>query len=479
MDYTQARTYITNSLKFGWRMGLDRMRALMADLGNPQDRLRCIHIAGTNGKGSTSMYSACALACADLRVGLFTSPFIVRFEERIRILDGRGGMARIAGDESEGEIRPEDFARLVTRVAESVERLVNGGMERPTEFELITATAFLHFAESRCDVVVLEVGLGGIYDSTNVIPRAEACVITAMGYDHMDRLGGTMAEITENKAGIIKPGCRTILYDPDVACDTPEDAAAVEAVVRRHCTEKGSPLTILRAADVETLSLGIEGQEFRIHTDGVDGTFRTTLLGRHQPMNAAVAALAVLPLTGPAALAEGIAAARWLVRQEIVRREDPTILIDGSHNPQSVRELTDTLARIFPGRGIVFVCGVMADKDHGAMLRMVLENPAFRPAAFIAVTPDNPRAMRASDLIEEARRTLASSDLVKARDGGYNKSCMLLAIDDPTDAAGEAVRLARADGYAVCVFGSLYMVGPVRERLRNPTLSREPQEGEV
>jgi len=361
-------------------------------------------------------------------------------------------------------------------VAAAVDRLMREGMESPTEFELITAAALLHFEASSCDYVVLEVGLGGIYDSTNIIPRAEACVITAMGYDHMDRLGNTMAEITANKAGIIKPGCRTFLYDPSVACDTPEDAAAVEAVVQTRCTETGSPLRILRAAQVETLAYGADGQDFAFVTEEAAYRLHTRLLGRHQPMNAALAALAVLPLAGPEAVAEGIAAARWPVRQEIVRRTDPTVMIDGSHNPQSVRELADTLGRVFKDGNLVFVCGVMADKNHAEMLRLVLANEDFHAAAFVAVTPDNPRAMQAEALLEEARTILSEAGLVKTGTADYNETCMLRAIEDPVAGAAEAVRIARRRNGVVCVFGSLYMVGAVRGALRRGEI---PEKGDV
>ncbi|HEY5467120.1 MAG TPA: folylpolyglutamate synthase/dihydrofolate synthase family protein [Clostridia bacterium] len=466
MDYIEARNYVSGALKFGWRMGLERMVTLMALLGNPQDRLRCIHVAGTNGKGSTTTFAAYALACAGKKVGVYTSPYIERFTERIRIIDGLEGVIRLAEEESTGEIGDEDFAGIVTRVAASVMRLEQDGMEHPTEFELITAVAFLHFAQACCDIVVLETGLGGRLDSTNVISCPEACIITAMGYDHMDRLGASMAEIAGEKAGIIKPGCRTILYDPLTACDTPEDAADVEAVVRRRCEETGSPLTILRASGVETLAYGIDGQIFHIHDSGLDLTLQTSLLGAHQPMNATVAALAVHPLTGDKPLQQGISAARWLVRQEIVRFSDPTVMIDGSHNPQSVRELADTLSRLFPGRGIVFVCGVLADKAHDAMLRAVLTGTSFHPAAFFAVTPDSPRALSATALLEEARQVLAHEDLMKGAGNGYNRACKLCAVDDPCTAADEAIGFARETGAVVCIFGSLYMVGSVRTHLR-------------
>jgi dihydrofolate synthase/folylpolyglutamate synthase len=466
MDYAQARQYISGALKFGWRMTLERMVRLMELLGNPQDRLRCIHVAGTNGKGSTTTFAAYALACAGFKVGVFTSPFIERFTERIRMIEGQAGVERLSSDESAGEIGDEDFAGIVTRVAAAVERMKQDGMEHPTEFELITAVAFVYFNESCCDFVVLETGLGGRLDSTNVITRPEACIITALGYDHCDRLGATMAEIAGEKAGIIKAGCRTILYDPLTACDTAEDAQVVESVIRRRCEEMGSPLTILRAADVETLAYGIDGQIFHVQTESLDLTMHTALLGMHQPMNAATAALAVCPLVTQAALMEGISSARWLVRQEIVRASDPTVMIDGSHNPQSVRELAATLSRLFPGRGMVFVCGVMADKEHDAMLDAVLGDTAFRPQAFIAATPDNPRAMPAEALMSEARQALERADLMKGTGHGYNGSCKLSFAEDPCDAADEAIRLARGTGAVVCIFGSLYMVGSIRAHLR-------------
>ncbi len=476
MDYTQARQYIAAALQFGWKLGLERLRALMAALGDPQDRQRYIHIAGTNGKGSTAMYTACALARAGFRTGLFTSPYIERFTERIRVIRGAGGLERMAVDESEGEIGEADFAAVVTRVAAAVATLTAQGMEPPTEFELITAAAFLHFAAQACDYVVLEVGLGGIFDSTNVIARAEVCVITALGYDHMDRLGSTMAEIAGNKAGIIKPGSRTILYDPAVACDNPQDAAAVEAVVRARCDATGSPLTIIRAHQVETLRSDLDGQRFRLRLGAQSREYHTRLLGAHQPLNAAVAAAAVLPLCEPRAVVEGIAAARWPVRQEIVRRARPPVLIDGSHNPQSVRELVATLEQVFAGREIIFVCGVMADKDHAEMLRLVLTAERFRAAAFFAVTPDHPRALPAAALLAEARTVLAADRLEKSGAADYNDACMLVAVDDPVAAADEAFRVATERDGVLCVFGSLYMVGAVRSHLRRPDA---PPEGEV
>ncbi len=466
MDYQQARQYIAAALPFGWKLGLERMRALMAALGDPQDGLRYIHVAGTNGKGSTSMYAACALAAADLRTGLFTSPYIERFTERIRVIAGRDGLARLAADERKGEIDEVDFAALVTRVAAAVTDLTAQGMEQPTEFELITAVALLHFAACACDYVVLEVGLGGRFDSTNVIARAEVCVITALGYDHTDRLGTTMTEIASNKAGIIKPASRTVLYDPAAASDNPHDAAAVEGVVRAQCERVGSALTIVRAHQVETLCYAPDGQQFRLRHDERSWTFHTHLLGAHQPLNAAVAATAVWPLCGPQAVTAGIAATRWPARQELVRREHPPLLIDGSHNPQSVRQLVATLERLFAGREMIFVCGVMADKEHAEMLRLVLTASRYRVATFIAVTPDHPRAMPAAALCAEARAVWTAAGLEKTAGADYNDANMWLAVDDPVAGAAQAARMAQARDGVLCVFGSLYMVGAVRSRWR-------------
>ncbi|HAL74474.1 MAG TPA: bifunctional folylpolyglutamate synthase/dihydrofolate synthase, partial [Clostridiales bacterium] len=214
MNFDEARDWLSSSLAFGIQMGLHRMNRLMDLLGHPEKDLRCIHIAGTNGKGSVSSYCAAILAAAGHRTGVFTSPYLERLTERIRVIEGLHGLQQLQADERAGEIEPADFAAALSQVRSAVSQMLADGYEHPTEFELLTAAGFLHYANKHCDVVVLETGLGGRLDSTNIISQPLACLITALGFDHMDRLGNTMAEIAAEKAGIIKPGCPVFFYNP-------------------------------------------------------------------------------------------------------------------------------------------------------------------------------------------------------------------------------------------------------------------------
>ena len=191
--------FLRDALKFGIKPGLERITRLCELLGNPQNSFRAVHIAGTNGKGSITAYTSTILACADLRVGVFTSPFLERFSERIRVIDGRDGLEALEKNEAAGEISSDDLARLSGMTERAAAEMLSEGMENPTEFELITAICFLYFAECKVDLAVLEVGLGGRLDSTNVISNPVATAIAAMGYDHCDRLGSTMTEITGEK----------------------------------------------------------------------------------------------------------------------------------------------------------------------------------------------------------------------------------------------------------------------------------------
>ena len=195
--------FLTDALKFGINLGLQRMERLDEILGNPQDDFRCIHIAGTNGKGSTAAYTASILAASGLKVGLYTSPFLERFSERMRIIDGREGLDRLLLDETEGEIDADTLAELSDKVKTASDKMTKEGMEHPTEFELVTAICYLWFSMEKIDIAVLETGLGGRLDSTNVVKSPVCTVITAIGMDHTDRLGNTIGEIAGEKAGIL------------------------------------------------------------------------------------------------------------------------------------------------------------------------------------------------------------------------------------------------------------------------------------
>jgi dihydrofolate synthase / folylpolyglutamate synthase len=459
MNFPEARIYLEKALVFGIRPGLGRMTRLTDMLGHPEAQLRCIHIAGTNGKGSASSYCASILAAAGLRVGLFTSPYLERLTERIRVIDGRAGLEELLHNEAAGEISEDDFAAAMTQVAASVSLMTGKGQEQPTEFELLTAIGFLHFKASRCEVVVLETGLGGRLDSTNVIAEPLACLITALGYDHTDRLGESLAEIAREKAGIIKAGRPVYLYDPcSLNLPAAETAAALQ-VIQQQCSELGAPLQVVLPNELSTSAYDWDGQTFTDLTRSL--ILRTSLLGLFQPMNAALALRACkdLGLCDDAAVADGIRLARWPARMEILRRHPPVIL-DGCHNPQGCQALAAALGRLLPEKPVVFLAGIFRDKDYRSMLQAMLDHPGYCPAALVLASPDSPRALPADELARVARQL--AGQLPKPTDCGYNILDAIHIAETPAAGAHLALRLAGSQGMALCAFGSLHFAGSVR-----------------
>jgi len=464
MDYAESRSYIQAALTFGIRLGLERMQALIDQLGHPEAGLRVIHIAGTNGKGSTSSYCASILAASGAKVGLYTSPYIERFTERIRIIAGQDGLYQLAVDEASGEIGPDDFARIMTRIRLAVESMLENGEEHPTEFELITAAAFVYFQQQACDWIVLETGLGGRLDSTNVIAKPERVILTAIGYDHMDRLGDTLPAIAAEKAGIIKPGCPVFLYDP-VAANPGHavEATAALQVFRDRCRELVAPLTVLHPAQIERIDYQLSGQAFSFQGT----TYQTRLLGLFQPLNAALAIQALQDLVPANAISEGIAKARWPARLEVFPGR-PLVLVDGAHNPQGTLALGDALDQLVPGQAVVFVVGLLADKDYPAMLDALWLGRSFHIHAVYCVTPDNPRALPAHHLAETI------TELKNRTDYGYNIPDTIHSYADPLQGLSHALDLAAEEQAAVCAFGSLYLVGHFRSWIKQHlSLDRE------
>ena len=369
MDYQEALAYIHAVHWQGHKPGLDRTRALLAALGDPHKGLRFVHVAGTNGKGSTAAMLDSCLRCAGYKVGLFTSPYINRFNERIQV-DGV-------------PIPDGDLVRLVEQVRPAASAMT----DVPTEFELITALGMLYFAQERCDIVVLEVGLGGALDSTNVIDPPACAVITALGMDHVKELGPTLADIAAAKAGIIKPGSPVVSYG---------GAPEADRVIADAAAACGAPLTVADFARLTLRGAGLEGQTFDY--DGLTG-LTLPLLARYQPRNAVVAieALRALRARGwqipDSAIRQGLAQVRWPGRFELLRR-DPPFLLDGSHNAHGMRATADSLRALFPGEKFVFLVSIMADKDADEMLRLLL--PLAK--GFVTVTAPSPRAIPASEL---------------------------------------------------------------------------------
>ena len=425
------------------RLGLERIRELLERLGRPQDRLKFVHVAGTNGKGSICAYLASILGAAGYRTGMFTSPYIERFEERIRV-DGV-------------MISPDELRDVTLAVREHAEAMAEETGDHPTEFELMTAVTLEHFARCGCDIVVLEVGLGGRLDSTNVIDAPEACVIARIGLDHTALLGNTLAAIAGEKAGIIKEGSAVVSW--------PQESEAM-AVIEHAAAEHGCELRVPDFAQLEEGAIRWEdgASPFRPFSYKEWADLRTGILGSYQPQNVTVALEAVDVLRGRGwripdeALRAGVAQTRWPGRFEIVEGGSSpdgfAIVVDGGHNPQGARALADSLAEVFPGRKPVFVVGVLEDKDYPRMLEDVLP----LGSAFVCVTPDNPRALPAHKLARAIRWT--GQDLL-----GCSACVNPVVARDFEDAIRRARELAGPDGL-ICAFGSLYSVAALKEAVR-------------
>ena len=409
------------------RLGLSRMVDLLERLGRPQDELRFMHVAGTNGKGSVCAYVASVLQAAGYKVGLFTSPFILCFEERIRV---------------NGEnITGEELARAVAAVRPAAAAVEAACGDHPTEFELMAAVAFEHFRAVGCDIVVLEVGLGGRLDATNVIETPEASVICRIGLDHTDLLGDTLGAVAGEKAGIVKAGAPVVSW--------PQESEAM-AVIEVVAAERGCELFVPDFGDLSVEPL--EGVALR-RFSWKGREFETRLLGSYQPFNAALALTAVDVLRGrgwaisdEAAFA-GIASARWPGRFEVVDTA-PLTIVDGGHNPQGAEALAASLADLLGEEGrasVDFALGVLADKDYPAMVRAVA--PWVR--SFSVYAPKSPRALAADELEGCVREVLAE----EARAGEVPvRTC-----GAPADALRAARAAAGPEGCAVA-FGTLYAI---------------------
>lgn len=412
MTYREALERI-DSLGFrGSKLGLSRVTELLHRMGDPQKSLSCIHIAGTNGKGSTSAFLSATLTACGYRTGLFVSPHIERINERIRI-DGVS-------------ITDEDFAALTERIWP----FVLGMESTPTVFECITAMAFLFFAEQKTDVVVLEVGLGGRLDATNVIERSLLSVITAIDLDHTHILGDTVAQIAEEKAGIIKENGTILFYG--------EHPDAI-GVIRAKAEAAHASFHVLDTKQISFLSIDLGGQTFRYG----DETVSLRLLGSYQPYNAGLALKAlellrekgyVLPMD---TVLKAMAETKWPARFELLQKEPP-LIVDGGHNPHGIAATVESYRRLFGNRKAVVLMGVMRDKDVDAVIRSLL------PIAkrFYTVAPNVIRALPSEELRQR----------IEACGGSAEAFPSVL----------EGLIAARSTGEIVLAVGSLYMAGEIR-----------------
>ncbi|MBR2937010.1 MAG: bifunctional folylpolyglutamate synthase/dihydrofolate synthase [Oscillospiraceae bacterium] len=423
MNATEAIEYIHSVCWKGSIPGLGRTNTLLEKMGNPHKALKYVHIAGTNGKGSTAAMTASILRKAGYRTGLYTSPYIYQFGERMQV-DGQ-----LISDEE-----LVDIVEYVKPLADSME-------ETPTEFELVSCIAFEHFKRKGCDIVVLEVGMGGLLDSTNVIPCPEVAVITNIGLDHTDILGHTLEEIAANKAGIIKENGNAVIY---------RGTPSVEAVFEKVCAEKN---TALKKADFAGLKLKEHNLFEQVFDCGDYQDIHLPLLGDHQLHNAAV----VLAVTETLIekgwkitrqnIYDGMRDVSWPGRFDIVSR-DPLFIIDGGHNPQCLEALVKNIQDYLTGRRVIALTGVLADKDYGDMYKPVM--PFIQQ--FVCVTPPNPRRLPAEELAAHLSNVGATATACEDIPAGVRK----------------AIQLAGKDGVVLC-FGSLYTIGDIRNALLDET----------
>ena len=411
-------------LRFGSVLGLERMHVLLEKLGNPQDELKVIHVAGTNGKGSICRYVYEVLQAAGYQTGLYTSPYIEVFNERIEF-DG-------------AYISDEDLNRCSEVVLAKAEEMVKEGEESPTEFEVVTAIAFLYFKEQKADYVVLEVGLGGRGDSTNVVKHPLACVIASISLDHTDRLGETIPEIAFEKAGIIKAGCPVI---------SATDRAEAKEVFIRRAEELDAPFYDVQKLSYEITEQTLAGYRFETEILGKKYDIEISMLGKHQIQNALAAlyTIALLNEQGSItvtmeAIKQGFRWAKQIGRFEILKR-DPFVIIDGAHNPDGSNALREAVNRHFEGKKILMTVGILQDKD----VDEVLDNFLAITNDFVVTEPENPRKLAAAQLAK----------MITAKGG----KCII--IESPKDAAEYGKQ--RYEDYDLLLFaGSLYLIGEIR-----------------
>jgi dihydrofolate synthase / folylpolyglutamate synthase len=439
MTYKEAREYIDDSIQYGSKLGLDTITELLRRLGNPQNQVKVIHVAGTNGKGSTTAYIASILATQGYKVGRYISPAVFCYRERIQI-----STPAEKGYRTE-YISKQGVSEKIEIIQKVCEEMVRDGWSHPTSFELETAMAFLYFDGQKVDFAVVEVGLGGRLDATNVIEQPVCCVITSISMDHMQYLGDTLSAIAWEKAGIIKPSVPIV---------TSNDHPEILKVLKEVAGSNQAPLVMTDTGMIRLLSLTpgetvfeYQGQEYEI-----------ALLGRHQIVNAllAITVIRVLQRSGYdiniRAIKEGLIATSWSGRFEIIARK-PYFIIDGAHNEDAARKLAESVREYFSDRRVIFIMGIFADKAYPR----IMELTAPLASVIITLMSNNSRSLSSADLALEAQ-----------------KYCSTV-FDAKT--AEQAVQLAyetAKEEDVIIAFGSLSFLGDIKRLVTNsPDLDSE------
>lgn len=422
MTYDEAISYIHGISKFGIKLGLDNSKKLLELMGNPDKKYKIIHVAGTNGKGSTCAFIDSMLRCAGFKTGLYTSPFLEVFNERIRI---------------NGENIPDDdLIYMVEYIQKIIKKLINLGYTHPTEFEVITAIALKYYEIKKVDFVVLEVGMGGRFDATNAVSCTNVSVITTIDFDHMKILGDTLPKIAFEKAGIIRESGVVISYP---------QKNEVHEVIKNKCKEMNAELLEINKEDITNIKMNDNGEAFDYK---YIKDIHIRLLGMHQVKNAVTAIEAVLALKKYGIeislenIKKGVYMAVWPGRMEVLGT-DPRFIIDGAHNPQGAKVISDNIKKLFNYRKLIIGIGILKDKDVDKYLKNLL------PLAdcIIITRPDSSRALSAEDLSKKIK------GLVK---------CETMVEEDVKKAIQKS--LAAATNEDLILFcGSLYLIGHVRQ----------------
>lgn len=428
MKYEDALNYINDKEKFGSRLGLETIGRLLELLGSPHKKLKHIHVAGTNGKGSTSSYLSNILKEAGYKVGLFTSPYIERFNERIQI--------------NNEDIRDEALGSITGEIKEKISIMLEEGYDHPTTFEIITAIAFEYFYQEGVDYVVLEVGLGGRHDSTNIIDKSLLSVITTIDIDHVDILGSSLREIAWQKAGIIKEGGLVVSY--------PQKDEARQ-VLEEEARLKGAEIIFLDLGGLKINSLTDQGARFDISYENQEfKDVKISMLGEYQVYNSSLALASILELRkrdlvsiSNEEIRRGLVSSQWPARLELVRRR-PNFLIDGAHNLQGAIQLKKALG-LFTYKKLILGLGILGDKDYDHMVE------ELAPLAdLVIVTEVNMPRKLDGDILARKVREYKDNVIVEK---------------DIKKAIEKAIEVS--EDYDLIVFaGSLYLVGEVKGKLK-------------
>ena len=425
MTYKEARVYLDEMSKYGSVLGLDTIRGLLRELGNPQDDLKFIHIAGTNGKGSVLAYTSMILSKAGYKTGRYVSPTVISYLEKIQI-DGKW-------------ISESEFAEIMEEIKEAIDRLVCKGEPVPTVFEVETAMAFLYFKKQKCDLVVLETGLGGETDATNVIKNTVCAVFATISVDHLGVIGDTLEEIAQTKSGIIKPGCTVV-------------SARQQENVRLILRKKAESLNCIYT-EAEPEQMSIEKEDYKGLTFSYKKytNMQNHIAGECQRENLSVALEVIESLRKlgyqieEGAVRDGLDATRWAGRFTCLS-EDPIVIVDGAHNEDAAKKLRTSIERYFKGKRIIYIMGMFRDKDYR---KVIQKTEKYADTILTIAAPDNPRALTPQELADAVREF--HSDVRP--------------FDDIEYAVAEAYRLAGKED-VIIAFGSLAFLGDLTEIIR-------------